>query len=496
VASGGITESYIYDADGERVAKTVSGVTTVYFLGLWEQTVGGASKLYYTFNGQVVAMRDTSTNTVTYLHGDHLGSVSLATNSSGQVVSRQDFDPWGKARGASTIAQTSLNYTGQRLDGTGLLYFHARYYDPVLARFVSADTIVPGQDSKTGTANPQNLNHYSYVGNNPLTRTDPSGHDWDHLAQFAIGVAEGVGHVAVSTVQAAADSILPITAVKQTVEFVSDPSGYVSSRVQAVADTATTAWAGAQSAYNDPSGAVATLYDNSRAVGQVMGEALGTAALAKAIPEVGACSFSANTLVATDHGAQPIGLLRVGEYVYAYDQSLNITGRYQIQAVLVHTDPVIEELTIDGETVTTTPNHPFYTIERGWIHAGDLHIGDHIRKEDGHSGKVLGFTLAQRPQVMYNLTVAQAHTFFVGTKHWLVHNAKCLTPNQMNQAIQKGQAPEGIVRVDTPKIPNELLHVHFDNDAALNIDGSWKHGSTNLTKSQAAWLKKNGWDLP
>jgi RHS repeat-associated protein len=37
------------------------------------------------------------------------------------------------------LSQTGLNYTGQRLEGTGLLYFHARYYDPSLARFVNAD---------------------------------------------------------------------------------------------------------------------------------------------------------------------------------------------------------------------------------------------------------------------------------------------------------------------------------------------------------------------
>ena len=65
-------------------------------------------------------MRDSATNAVTSLHGDHLGSVSLATNSSGAVTSRQDFDPWGTARGTSTIPQTSLNYTSQRLDGTEL----------------------------------------------------------------------------------------------------------------------------------------------------------------------------------------------------------------------------------------------------------------------------------------------------------------------------------------------------------------------------------------
>jgi len=102
VTHGGVTESYTYDADGERVAKTVGVVTTVYLQGLWEQIVGGASTRYYPFNGQVVAMRDSATNAVTYLHGDHLGSVSLATNSAGAVVSRQDFDPWGKARGTGT----------------------------------------------------------------------------------------------------------------------------------------------------------------------------------------------------------------------------------------------------------------------------------------------------------------------------------------------------------------------------------------------------------
>ena len=56
------------------------------FPGIWEQIVGGASTRYYTFNGQAIAVRDSATNAVTYLHGDHLGSVSLATNSSGAVV--------------------------------------------------------------------------------------------------------------------------------------------------------------------------------------------------------------------------------------------------------------------------------------------------------------------------------------------------------------------------------------------------------------------------
>jgi RHS repeat-associated protein len=66
---------------------------------------------------------------------------------------------------------TSYKFTGQRLDdSTGLYYYGARYYDAVIGRFVQADTIVPNP------GNPQSLNRYSYVNNNPLKYTDPTGH--------------------------------------------------------------------------------------------------------------------------------------------------------------------------------------------------------------------------------------------------------------------------------------------------------------------------------
>jgi RHS repeat-associated protein len=90
-------------------------------------------------------------NTLIYLHTDHLGSVSVATDAGGQVLSQQEYDPWGRVRSGG-IGQTTLNYTGQRVDGTGLLYYHARYYDPGLARFISPDSIVPGASPGAGGA--------------------------------------------------------------------------------------------------------------------------------------------------------------------------------------------------------------------------------------------------------------------------------------------------------------------------------------------------------
>ncbi len=68
-------------------------------------------------------------------------------------------------------AVTDYGFTGQKLDASdGLMYYGARYYDAALGRFISADTIVPNP------ANPQSLNRYAYVLNNPVKYVDPSGH--------------------------------------------------------------------------------------------------------------------------------------------------------------------------------------------------------------------------------------------------------------------------------------------------------------------------------
>jgi RHS repeat-associated protein len=202
-------------------------------------------------------------DTLIYLHTDHLGSVSVATGASGQVVSQQEYDPWGKVRSGG-IAQTTLNYTGQRLDGTGLLYYHARYYDPNLARFISPDSIVPDtvsgieknsrltvdfhersllgsinsenfltlhkgfwfQLSNTerqkykepwGPQNPQALNRYSYVLNNPLRYNDPTGHEGGKVINnssqpiIVVGTdpATGKGKIAVVWPGESSDKYMP-----------------------------------------------------------------------------------------------------------------------------------------------------------------------------------------------------------------------------------------------------------------------------------------------
>ncbi|MCC6627817.1 MAG: RHS repeat-associated core domain-containing protein, partial [Chloroflexi bacterium] len=168
ITSGGVTETYAYDADGTRARRTVGGVTTAYVGDDDEvDAPGGAWRVSYRVGGQVVAQR-TSAGVVTYLHGDHLGSVSAATSSSGAVVNVQTYTPWGEVR-TGDIPQTTRDFTGQRRDGTGLLFYQARYYDPGLGLFLSPDPAAPGR------SRPQTLNRFGYGLNNPLRYTDPDG---------------------------------------------------------------------------------------------------------------------------------------------------------------------------------------------------------------------------------------------------------------------------------------------------------------------------------
>jgi hypothetical protein len=93
-----------------------------------------------------------------------------------------------------------------------------------------------------------------------------------------------------------------------------------------------------------------------------------------------------------------------------------------VEAVLVHRDDVTGTVTIDGEQVETTPEHPFAVEGEGFVAAADLVAGEKIRRADGGTGTVDAVSWTGEPAMMWNLTVAEDHTFFVGEGRWWVHN--------------------------------------------------------------------------
>ena len=136
-----------------------------------------------------------SDNTTSYYHSDHLGSSSIITDANGSLVQYLEYTPYGTVARNEGTDLAKHKFTGKELDSTGLYFYGARYYDPEIGRFITADTIVQAP------YDPQSLNRYSYCRNNPINYTDPTGHSWksfwkkvgDFFSNIGKGIAANPG---------------------------------------------------------------------------------------------------------------------------------------------------------------------------------------------------------------------------------------------------------------------------------------------------------------
>ncbi len=192
---GNTLEEYSYDSEGNRIMKVEFGppIQTTYYLHENLVRVVNSSGTYdfqyvYDDSGTLVGQVDSAGNFL-YYHPDHLGSTSLVTDDKGKVVSNTFYLPFGEVLDGGN---DRFLFTGQEKDGTGLMYYGARYYSPSLRQFTQPDSIIPD------VYNPQDLNRYSYVRNNPYKYVDPSGHI-AFLVPIAYGIATFVTTVAAVT---------------------------------------------------------------------------------------------------------------------------------------------------------------------------------------------------------------------------------------------------------------------------------------------------------
>ena len=187
---------FVYDADGGRVKQTV-GASTTTFIGDLIEVAPDSTVTKYIFAGdQRIAAKTSSA--YRFYHGDHLGSTSVITDLSGSAVERIVYKPYGATYSDTGTVSVPQKFTGQRLDGTGLYFYNARYYDPQLGRFTQPDSIVQNP------SDPQTLNRYSYCRNNPLRYVDPTGYKFSlkKLFQVVAIVAAVVASVATIVVTA------------------------------------------------------------------------------------------------------------------------------------------------------------------------------------------------------------------------------------------------------------------------------------------------------
>ena len=166
---GATTTQFAYGPDGARLKKTANG-TTILYLAADIEIVGWSGPGTGTMHKYLPGDTKRESGTTHWLHRDHLGSVRAATDASGGVKLRAHYRPYGEQLDLQVPLMTeSKGYIGERHDDeTGLMYLNARYYDPVLARFVQPD---PSAPTRAGVG----LNRYAYAGNSPVNYVDRSG---------------------------------------------------------------------------------------------------------------------------------------------------------------------------------------------------------------------------------------------------------------------------------------------------------------------------------
>ncbi|UWP86804.1 SpvB/TcaC N-terminal domain-containing protein [Dactylosporangium fulvum] len=199
------TTYYVYDAAGERVRavteRSATGAAAPTraaerrYLGGFEvhRSFGGdgstvtveRERRHVTDDRTRVALVETRTagtdpgaaQLVRYQYQDQLGSATLELDSSAQVISYEEYHPYGSCAYRAVRSQTETpkryRYTGKEHDAeTGLSYHGARYYAPWLARWTAVDPAMLG-DRDSGRARPDQP--YVYVGNRPTVAHDPDG---------------------------------------------------------------------------------------------------------------------------------------------------------------------------------------------------------------------------------------------------------------------------------------------------------------------------------
>ncbi len=169
ISTNGTTTTFGYDHTGQRIKKTVGSAATYYIGRYAEHSADGWTNYIYA-GDRLVAQRTPSS--VQWMHADHLNSTRLMTDQGGQIVQRADYRAYGAALDVSGPASTSRMFGGHIYDASAdLVWMQSRAYDPALGRFLTPDSIVPGDET-----NPQALNRYAYAFNNPISNVDPDGH--------------------------------------------------------------------------------------------------------------------------------------------------------------------------------------------------------------------------------------------------------------------------------------------------------------------------------
>ena len=437
-------EEYKYDYAGNRIAKSSEGEYTKYLLDingeltyvLAEMNFDNTEKCYYTRGDELISQERDGKKSY-YVYDGH-GSVRALADENGKVTDKYVYDAFGNLISSYGSTKNDFLFCGEQFDPvTGLYYLRARYMNPSVGRFITMDSYEGSIDD------PVSLHKYLYANANPVSNSDPSGYKNVMEFQVTTGIQGIINKIAMPNPKALLDMVGGIFDVGR------DVISTIKDGKEKNLDTA-------EIAINVAAGLITSLVTNFSClitsfqppVGYIL---MGVAAIVVGIIAVYNFSqgntgmgiaqvinlvsiifsmfnptcFTGDTEVYTSDGLVCIEEISVGDEVLAYDYETGETELKEVLNVWVkETDEILHVSTSDGETIDTTTNHPFYVEEKGWVAAGDLKIGDVLVTAVGNKVEVTDLELEKlaEPILVYNLEVADFHTYFVGEYGVLVHN--------------------------------------------------------------------------
>lgn len=382
---GDTTQKYLTDGSNPLVEQTGSGATaaTVATSGLDQyltRTENGATQVYLT---------------------DALGTVVGLANADGTVATSYTYDPYGRPTTSGAASTNPYTFTGRESDGTGLLHYRNRYYDPESGRFISQDPV--------GYAGGTNL--YQYALSSPTTYTDPTGNS-PMLAGCVIG---GLGEAGLD-------------------------------------------WLGQRLSGRKVDWGQVGMSAALGCAGGMLGK-LKWADPAKSC-KIGN-SFTGDTLVLLSDGTRkPIKDIKVGDQVLATDPGTGESSPRPVTALIKGTgEKQLVDITLaDGKTstLTATDGHPFWVPGLGrWIDADELTTGQWLQTSNGTWVQIAAVTHRTKQATVYNLTVDDLHTYYVlaGATPVLVHNADAGCANKLRNALNAA----GDMEPATPHSPHHIV---------------------------------------
>jgi RHS repeat-associated protein len=528
--SGTTLETFAYDGLGRRVSVSDAGTSTttdLYYSKDWqvvEEGVGGVYNTRYVWSPVYVdatVLRDTDTSGTgltaagtgysrLWVQQDANWNVTALVDASGAVVERYTYDPFGAVTvydGSYTLRSGGSAYDwkhfwqGLRYDAaSGTYNARARDISPTLGRPLQSDPLGYGAGD---------VNLYRWEGNTPATVTDPSGmavHLLGYIQRFLKdnGLPDTPDNRAAALTQLDIERAGALRTVQgfwgpKDVDILDDPNP----KIYGVVGDARTR-----------EGALAASAQGTLDAFQKMGEQVAADAIGKYVagPLVGVVAnavinggwklyrmangqlalikgktvciingtgcFASGTPLLTPDGWKPIEDFRPGDQILTRDEG-DPSGPVVAGLVedVYRRYTRVMTVSVRGQQLTLTEEHPFYTLREGWTPARRLVPGDLVLGLEGKWAEVESVTDIGRDEVVYNMTVAAAHTFFVGCDEWgfsvWAHNANGACAGKMpRQDRFPSRDPSGRIHGEIPSsVPRNWRRGEIQ-DAIAEAEGS------------------------